>query len=93
MRVEIEVKHEWMGDFLFDQSTWQRVSILVTSLREEADVVALCSDNHCHLGHLLGTKASSEELLDLGNFLFQDMGELTFTNAISEIDQVAGDLS
>jgi hypothetical protein len=86
MRVEVKVKHEWVSDFLLNKSTRQRVAVLVSLLREEADVVTLCGNDDREFGHLAGRKDASEVLLDLRYLLLQYMRELAFTNAIAEID-------
>ncbi|KAI6761936.1 hypothetical protein HG531_002489 [Fusarium graminearum] len=89
MGVEVEVKHERVGNFLLNQSTGQGISVLVTPLWKEAYMVTLRSDDDCHLGNLVGGEAASKEFLDFGYLLLQYMSELAFTNSISHVDQMS----
>jgi hypothetical protein len=74
---QVEVELEGMGASSFNQSTRERVAVAValTSLGEEADVMALASDDDGELGDLLAAQLL-EALLHVADFLFKDSSVL-----------------
>src|SRR6478735_8229479 len=77
-----------MRDFSLNQSTRQRIAILISSLREETNVVTLGGHNHSEFRHLSTRENRAKIFLDLFDFLIQHVRKLSLSYAVSEIDQV-----
>jgi len=50
MRLQVEVKVDWMGYYAVDAGASVAVSVLLVGVGIEARVVALCDDDGCNQG-------------------------------------------
>jgi hypothetical protein len=78
VRTEVEVELEWVSAASLHQGSRERVAVTVTlaGLREEADMMALASNDYSELGHLLATLAL-EGLLHVADLFLEDSSVLT----------------
>jgi hypothetical protein len=85
MRAQVEVEFKGVRAAGLDESSRKRVTVAVAlaSVRKEADVVALSSDDDSELGD--GAAKLAEELLHVVDFFFQNGQILAFTNPVTNI--------
>lgn len=89
---QVEVILVRVSDTLLDERSRKRVAVAVAFLGEEADVVALATDND-HERDVEVRVRSAQELLHVGNLLLEDVDVLALGDTVADVHDALRELA